>query len=133
MTGKPAKSTAPMMDRENLQGYTVDGGDLEAMRHAIDLAFDYRGDVMIGRKPEGQAVEGYIFDRKGSTTSETVIRLIPKDSDERVTIAISDIAWLKFSGKDTASGKSFENWIKKYAQKKMAGEKASIESDSLDE
>ena len=133
MTGKPAKSTAPMLDRENLQGFSVEGGDLEAMRHAIDLAFDYRGDVMIGRKSDGTAIEGYIFDRRGSITSEIVVKLIPKDSDERVMIPLADIAWLKFSGKDTASGKSFENWIKKYAQKKLAGETASIESESLDE
>jgi len=133
MTGKPAKSTAPVLVRENLQGLSVDGGDLEALRHAIDIAFDYRGDVMIGRKSDGSSVEGYIFDRRGSTTSEIVVRLIPKDSDERVMIPLADIAWLKFSGKDTASGKSFENWIKKYAQKKLAGETASIESESLDE
>ena len=133
MTGKPAKSTAPTPDRENLHGYSVDGGDLEAIRRAVDLAFDYRGDVMIGRKSDGATIEGYIFDRRGSTTSETVVRLIPKDSEERVMIPLTDIAWLKFSGKDTASGKSFENWIKKYAQKKLAGEKASIESESLDE
>jgi len=36
---------------------------------------------------------------------------------------------LEFSGRDTAAGKSWENWLRKYAQKKVAGEIASIESD----
>lgn len=134
MTGKPAKSTASISPPEVLQGFVVDGSDPEPLRHAIELAFNYRGDVTITRKSTGESIEGYIFDRHvEKASSEIILRLIPRDSDERVTIAQSDIASLKFTGKDTASGKSFENWIRKYAQKKLAGEAASIESDSLEE
>lgn len=118
MTGKPAKSTVPTLDRDNLQGFAVDGNDRDALRHAIDLAFDYRGDVSIQRKSNGQNLEGYLFDRRvESHSSEIIVRMIPKDSEDRIAIPISDIASLKFSGKDTASGKTFENWIKKYAEK----------------
>jgi len=133
MTGKPAKSTASTIDREKLQGFAIDSADPDALRRAIDLAFDYRGDVTIERTSSRQIVEGYLFDRRvDPTTSEMIVRLIPKDSDERVAIPLSDIGSLRFSGKDTASGKTFENWIRKYAEKKLAGEKASIESESLD-
>ena len=59
--------------------------------------------------------------------------MIPKNSDDRLAIPQSDIASLSFTGKDTASGKSFETWIKKYAEKKLAGEAANIESESLDQ
>jgi len=134
MTAKPAKSTAAVAQAENLQGLTVDAGDADALRQAIESAFHYRGDVTITRRSTAAAIEGYIFDRQiDRKTSELIVRLIPKDSDERIAVPFADIATLKFTGKDTASGKSFESWIKKYAQKKMAGETASIESESLDE
>ena len=132
MTAKPAKSPAPPT-HEELQGYSVDASDPAALRNAIDLAFNFRGDVTIIRR-QAEPIEGYLFDRKlhGSEEQQQV-RMIPKNSDERVTIPLVEIAGLQFTGKDTASGKSFESWIKKYAQKKLAGESASIESESLDD
>ena len=35
----------------------------------------------------------------------------------------ADIAALAFTGRDTAAGRSWEAWMKKYAEKKAAGEK----------
>lgn len=132
MTAKPAK-TAAGSSLQPLQGTTIDASDPAALRKAVELAFDYRGDVTIRRKSDGRPIEGYIFDVSGQGQSgREAVRLIPKDSDERVSIPLADIESLSFSGKDTASGKTFENWIRKYAQKKLAGEAASIESDSLD-
>lgn len=131
MTAKPAKTPAP--GGENLQGWCVDASDAALLREAIELAFNYRGDVAISRAC-GETVEGYLFDRHNdSVTHELIVRLIPKNSDERVSIRFSEIASLAFTGRDTASGKSFENWIRKYAQKKLAGESASIESESLEQ
>lgn len=115
------------------QGYVADANDPAALRRAIDLAFDYRGDVTITRKSSPDPVEGYIFDRKTDrSTGELIARVMIKDSEQRINIPFSDIARIAFTGKDTASGKSFETWVKKYVQKKMAGEKASIESDLLE-
>ncbi len=37
------------------------------LRQALELAFDYRGDVTITRK-DGARVEGYIFDRRNGAT-----------------------------------------------------------------
>jgi hypothetical protein len=40
---------------------------------------------------------------------------------------------LAFTGKDTAAGKSFEAWVRKYNEKKAAGEKnIGIEPEPLD-
>jgi hypothetical protein len=117
---------------EDLHGRIVDASDPEILRQAIELAFNYRGDVTIARS-SGESIEGYIFDRTTDKRSgEPVVRIIPRNSDERIVIPIAEIAAVSFSGKDTASGKSFETWIRKYAEKKLAGEKASIESESLD-
>jgi hypothetical protein len=49
-----------------------------------------------------------------------------------VSIPYSDIAALKFSDRDPAAGKSWEAWVRKYWQKKVAGEEAAIEPESLD-
>ncbi len=115
------------------QGYSADASDQAALRRAIDLAFDYRGDVTITRKSSPQPIEGYLFDRRIDRDSGNVtLRMIASGSGERIAIPLSDIERLAFTGRDTASGKSFETWVKKYVEKKLAGEKASIESESLD-
>jgi hypothetical protein len=115
------------------QGYSADANNPAALRRALDLAFDYRGDVTITRKSMPEPIEGYVFDRKiDRATGEVVARVIVKDTEQRIAIPFADIARLDFTGKDTASGKSFETWVKKYVQKRMAGEKASIESEPLE-
>ena len=68
----------------------------------------------------------------GATPADNVIRMIPANGDDRVTIPVDDIKQLRFSGRDTAAGKSFETWMKKYVEKKLAGKVAQIESESLD-
>ena len=111
------------------QGMIVDGADLVTLGQALDLAFDYRGDVMV-RLHDGRTVEGYIFDRR--RLPEPSIRMIPKESDVRMVINDRDITRLEVTGKDTAAGKSFENWVKRYVDSKLKGKRASIESESLE-
>ena len=94
------------------------------IRSAFETAFDYRGDVTITLK-DGTSIEGYLFDRHsdGKTLADCFVRLFPKDQDQKVSIPYSDIARLQFTGRDTAAGKSFETWVRKYHEKKAAGEK----------
>jgi hypothetical protein len=75
-----------------------------------------------------------LYDRRnGTTLQDSYIRIIPSKDRTRVTIAYSDIAALAFSGRDTAAGKTFEAWVKKYWEKKAAGEKnIQIEPEKLD-
>ncbi len=114
------------------QGWSVDASNAEALRRAIDLAFDYRGDVTITRVSSPQPIEGYVFDRRDDAGGGMIVRVIPRDGGQRVTIPLADITRIEFTGKDAASGKSFETWVKKYVQKKVAGESANIEAESLD-
>jgi hypothetical protein len=59
--------------------------------------------------------------------------MFPKNSNEKMRIRYSDIAALNFTGRDSAAGKSFEAWVKKYNEKKAAGEKnIGIEAEPLD-
>jgi hypothetical protein len=113
----------PGFAKEKLEGWIPELASEEEVRQALEKAFDYRGDVTITRK-DGSKVEGYIFDRRsGKTLSDSVVRLYPKDSGEKLAIPYTEIAALAFTGRDTAAGKSFEAWVKKYWEKKAAGEK----------
>ncbi len=123
----------PGFKHEKLEGWIPEMAGEEETRQALEKAFDYRGDVTITRK-DGTKVEGYIFDRRtGKTLSDSVVRLYPKDSSDKLSVPYSDIAALAFTGRDTAAGKSFEAWVKKYWEKKAAGEKdIQIKPESLE-
>ena len=125
---------APGFEHETLQGWVPELASDSEIREALEKAFDYRGDISITRK-NGTKLDGYLFDRLAGKTLETsFVRILPKDSNERMKIAYSDIAALVFSGRDTAAGKSWEAWVGKYWQKKTAGEAdIRIEPESLDE
>lgn len=124
---------APGTVHEKLEGWVPALASEDEIRTALEKAFDYRGDVSITRK-DGTTIEGYIFDRRtGSSLANSAVRLFPKDKDEKVSIAYDQIAALAFTGKDTAAGKSWETWLKKYQEKKAAGEKnIGIEAEKLD-
>jgi hypothetical protein len=114
---------APGTVREQLEGWLPDLAGESELRAALDKAFDYRGDVTITRK-DGSSVEGYIFDRRpGASLAASVVRIIPKDQDEKLSVSYAEVAKLAFTGRDTAAGKSWETWVKKYQEKKAAGEK----------
>jgi len=113
----------PGFAHEKLEGWVPELAGEEELCQALEKAFDYRGDVTITRK-DGARIEGYIFDRRtGKTLADSVVRLYPKDSAQKISIPYSEIAALAFSGRDTAAGKSWEAWVKKYWQKKASGEK----------
>ena len=115
---------APGVLHENLQGWIPSLATDDEVRIALEKAFDYRGDVTITLK-DGGKVEGYVFDRRreGASLADSSVRLLPRDRDEKVSIRYSDIARLEFTGRDTAAGKSFETWVRKYRERKAAGEK----------
>ncbi|MBX3402776.1 MAG: hypothetical protein KF699_05100 [Phycisphaeraceae bacterium] len=131
---------APAADSLSVAGLTANlGSDSAAMIDILEKAFDFRGDVTLTLK-NGSTVSGYLFDRRrGGTLADSYIRLMPppragarEGENEKVRVAYSDIAHIAFSDRDPAAGKSFETWVKKYVEKKIKGEKASIESETLD-
>lgn len=118
---------------EQLEGWVPELASDAEKRAALEKAFDYRGDVTLTLK-NGARLEGYIFDRRtGQTLADSFVRLFPKDQDEKISIAYADVAAIVFSGRDTAAGKSFEAWVKKYWAKRAAGERnIGIEAEKLD-
>jgi hypothetical protein len=123
----------PGFAHEKLEGWVPELAGEEELRQALEKAFDYRGDVTITRK-DGSKIEGYIFDRRtGKTLADSLVRLYPKDSSQKASVAYADIAALKFADRDPAAGKSWEAWVKKYWEKKQAGEKdIGIQAEKLE-
>ena len=120
-------------EREQLEGSVPSMASEAEIREALEKAFDYRGDITVTRK-DGSRVDGYLFDRRsGPDLASSYIRIIPAADRVKVNIAYAEIAALAFSGRDTAAGKTFEAWVRKYWEKKAAGEKdIQIEPEKLD-
>jgi hypothetical protein len=123
---------APGFVHEQLQGWVPPLENEEEIRTALEKAFDYRGDVRITRK-DGSTVDGYLYDRRSATTlGDSLVRLLPADGSPRVNIPYSDVAALRFSDRDPAAGKSWEAWVRKFWEKRAAGEAAEIKPEALD-
>jgi hypothetical protein len=128
-----ALEVSPGWEHEKLEGWVPALASEEETCKALEKAFDYRGDVTITRK-DGTTVEGYVFDRKSAPSlAESIVRVLPRTSNQRVMIPYSDIAALAFTGRDTAAGKSWEAWVKNYREKRAAGEKdIGLEPEALE-
>jgi hypothetical protein len=120
-------------ERHKIEGWVPELATEEDLCSALEQAFDYRGDVTLTLK-SGDRVEGYIFDRrKGTTLANSVVRLIPQDSSQKVSVSYFEIAALEFTGRDTAAGKSWEAWVRKYWERKAAGEQGiALEPEALE-
>jgi hypothetical protein len=88
------------------------------LAEAVELAFDYRGDVTVSLK-SGESLSGYLFNRQVNGPDSS-IEVFPSDSSDARHIRYDQIAAIAFTGKDTATGKSWENWIAKKDSERRA-------------
>jgi hypothetical protein len=124
---------APGAERRNLEAWVPELASEEERRAALEHAFDYRGDVTITLK-DGTRIEGYVFDRRsGARLADSYVRLMAKEGGGKISISYAQIAALAFTGRDMAAGKSWENWVRQYWERKAAGEKdISLQPEKLD-
>ena len=124
---------APGTIHESVQGWVPKLATEEELRIALEKAFDYRGDVTLTLK-DNSKIEGYLFDRvTGPSLTTSFVRVLPKDSTQKLKIAYANIAALAFTGRDTAAGKSWEAWVGKYWEKKATGRgDLSLQPESLE-
>ena len=114
---------APGFEHHNLEGWIPELASEEDLRQALEKAFDYRGDVTLTLK-SGERVEAYIFNRlSGVTLADSYLQYFTPSANDKRKVSYADIVRLEFSGKDRAAGKHWEAWVKKYNEKKAAGEK----------
>ncbi len=97
------------------------------LAEAVEQAFDYRGDVTV-TLTSGERVEGYVFNRE-ATGSRPILQIFPKGEDKLRTIAYVELVSIAITGKDTASGKSWEAWVaKKESQRRAETQQATEEA-----
>ncbi len=102
----------------SLEGRVFRPTSLAELTEAVELAFDYRGDVTIVLK-SGQSLVGYLFNRQ-VRGSESSLELFPSGSSLAQKICYNEILAIAFTGEDTATGKSWEAWISKKESERQA-------------
>ena len=111
----------------SLEGRVFRPASRTELAEAVELAFDYRGDVTL-QLTGGELVVGYLFNREADGP-EPWIELFPADDPAPRRIAYATIASLAFTGEDTANGKSWEAWVSKKDSERRALA-AHIEADA---
>jgi hypothetical protein len=111
-------SKTPSIHSGSPQGRVVRPTCDSELRDAIELAFDYRGDVTIERK-SGEFILCFVFNRSAEG-SPAWLEVFPSDGVGAVKIPYTDVAAIAFTGEDTASGKSWEAWHAKKESERQA-------------
>ena len=93
-----------------LEGRVFRPSTPEELAEAVELAFDYRGDVTL-QLASAEQITGYIFNRSVNGPAPS-LELFPASGGQR-TIHYADIVSIAFTGEDTATGKSWEMWVSK--------------------
>jgi hypothetical protein len=120
------KPQPPLVQIEGIASRpTLKGTDIAArdqLAEGIEQAFDYRGDVTVTLH-SGESLEGYVFDRKLAASAAASTMRMVTGSGRKVAVKYADVARVSFTGRDMADGRSWEAWVRKYAERKAAGEK----------
>ena len=95
-----------MNEEQSLQSWVPELSEKLPLAHVIDLAFDYRGDVTVVKHDGSEAV-GYLFNRNANGAAPTISLMTPGGVEQPLSIPYADIANIKFTGRDTAAGKSY--------------------------
>lgn len=111
----------------SLEGRTFQPASPGELAEAIELAFDYRGDVTI-TLTSGQSIMGYLFNRQAAGP-DPYIEMFPAGNPTPQRIAYGDIVAIAFTGEDTANGTSWEAWMSKKESERRA-ESARVEDDA---
>jgi hypothetical protein len=128
-----ALEIAPGSEHHNLEGWVPALASEADLRDALEKAFDYRGDVTLVLK-SGERVEAYVFNRKtGATLADSRVQYYAPGAPEKRELSYAEIAGIEFSGKDRAAGKQWKDWVRKYTERKAAGEKGiALKPEALD-
>ena len=124
---------APGTEHEQLEGWVPELASEDALRDALEKAFDYRADVTITTKA-GKRIEAFIFNRHtGASLADSYVQYFEPNVAGKQKLSYADIARLEFTGKDRAAGKHWEDWVKAYNERKASGEKdIALHPDKID-
>ena len=94
------------------EGHRLQAEDGVSLKEAIRHACDYRGDVTIHLKT-GEQVIGFVFDRQEEAL-HPYMKIFREGQSAPFMVQYQDVAAVEFSGEDTAFGRSWEDWAKKW-------------------
>ena len=91
-----------------MQGWAPRIGHDVTLDEVVERAFDYRGNVTV-RRTDGSQVVGYLFNRNGQAR-EPFVQLFDEAGAGPITVPYAAIAAIEFTGRDTATGRSWKAW-----------------------
>jgi hypothetical protein len=94
-----------------LEGWEPMVGVEASLEDVIERAFDYRGDVTVVRG-DGTELVGYLFNRNAEV-AEPFVQMFDRAGAGPFTILYGEIREIRFTGKDTAIGRSYEAWLRR--------------------
>ncbi|HWV44927.1 MAG TPA: hypothetical protein VN039_02695 [Nitrospira sp.] len=112
---------------DSLEGRVFTPTSLTETAEAVELAFDYRGDVTLLLR-SGESIAGYLFNRQAAG-GNSYLELFPVGHQNPQRIPYQSIESIAFTGEDTANGKSWEAWVSKKDSERRA-EAEQIEADA---
>ncbi|HET9491934.1 MAG TPA: hypothetical protein VFR64_19570 [Methylomirabilota bacterium] len=96
-----------MPEERSLEGWAPRVGGEVTLAQVIDLAFDYRGDVTIVLA-DGRSLTGYVYNRDRDAADPYLMVFDPGGASH--TVRYADVRTIRFTGRDTAAGASYEAW-----------------------
>src|SRR5215470_2152761 len=106
-----------------LEGWVPQIGEHLTLEEVVEFAFDYRGNTTIV-KTDGAEVVGYVFNRN-RTVAVPFIQFFDEEGRGPFTLGYSEIATIKFTGRDTAAGNSWKAWLERKEREKSSTARAS--------
>lgn len=104
-------------EHTKLEGRTFRPATPAELTEAVELAFDYRGDITLTLK-SGERIAGYLYNREASG-APPMLQMFPEQGGAR-DIPYAEVAAIAFTGEDTASGRSWEAWVTKKESERRA-------------
>jgi hopanoid biosynthesis associated radical SAM protein HpnH len=110
--------SSPAEQEEAEESGPSQGWSAPASMESLRVAFEYRGDVTLLLDDDSR-VDGYI-----SNLTDDAIRLWCRGETDQLEIPIRHIKHVELTGKNTASGKSWQTWMKKQEAAQAAATEA---------
>jgi len=102
-----------MTEETSLQGWAPLIGVETTVGEVVDRAFDYRGDVTV-LTVNGLELVGYVYNRDAHV-AEPFLQMFDADGGSHM-LRYADIRAIRFTGRDTAAGTSYEAWLRRKAE-----------------
>lgn len=111
------KHALPTHKPGSIEGTTLACSDVDSRRHALQTAFDYRGDVTLDLK-DGHKIVGFIF-RFEEKPDELHLYIVEGKESLPKIIPATSVTAVHFTGEDTAFGKSWDAWTTKAEKERV--------------